>query len=123
MKCLPASKLPQANGTAIHDWHAEVLAIRAFNYFVLEECKRLVLSDDEDETSDFIRRRTDAELAEITGHKQMEDKDEGCWNDQPFTWREDITLHMYCSEAPCTLSLQPSKPINRPPTITYTSSV
>ncbi|KAM7205358.1 Adenosine deaminase/editase [Rhypophila sp. PSN 637] len=93
MKCLPASKLPQASGTAIHDWHAEVLAIRAFNYFILEECRRLALGNEADKKSDFIRRRTDVELE---GHAH-----EDPWHGQPFAWREDVSLHMYCSEAPC----------------------
>ena len=87
MKCLPASKLPEANGIAIHDWHAETLAIRAFNHFLLQECRRLARGDD----SDFLRRRTDAELSSLLPPGQ----------NQPFAWKDDITLHMYCSEAPC----------------------
>ncbi|KAG6029845.1 hypothetical protein E4U41_000259 [Claviceps citrina] len=38
MKCLPAAKVADANGNVIHDWHAEVLAMRAFNRFLLDEC-------------------------------------------------------------------------------------
>ncbi|KAK3298529.1 adenosine deaminase/editase [Chaetomium fimeti] len=90
MKCLPASKLPQANGVALHDWHAEILAIRAFNRFILDECRRLV--EDSSAESEFLRRRTQDELP-ITSDE--------CWHRQPFAWREDLTLHMYCSEAPC----------------------
>ncbi|KAK3397857.1 adenosine deaminase/editase [Sordaria brevicollis] len=86
MKCLPASKLPQANGVAVHDWHAEILAIRAFNRFVLEECKRLAHGSQ----SEFIYRRT---------AEQQETPE--VWQGQPFAWREDVSLHMYCSEAPC----------------------
>ena len=98
MKCLPASKLPQANGVALHDWHAEVLAMRAFNHFVLEECRRLAASDEY--TSDFLSRRSDADISEqADGHPQTS---------HPFIWRQDVTLHMYCSEAPCThISLPP----------------
>ncbi|KAK1256003.1 hypothetical protein MKX07_008262 [Trichoderma sp. CBMAI-0711] len=59
MKCLPASKLTEAKGVAIHDWHAEILAIRTFNRFLLDECQTLV------------------------------------------EMKEDVKLHMYCSEAPC----------------------
>ncbi|ROW16552.1 hypothetical protein VPNG_02878 [Cytospora leucostoma] len=80
MKCLPTSKLSSANGTVLHDWHAEVLAMRALNHFVLQECKALA----EGKESAYIRRKTDDEPAT-----------------QPFAWREDVTLHMYCSEAPC----------------------
>jgi tRNA-specific adenosine deaminase 1 len=38
MKCLPSNKLPQAHGDILHDWHAEVVAIRAFNLFLLDQC-------------------------------------------------------------------------------------
>lgn len=97
MKCLPASKLPQANGVAIHDWHAEILTIRAFNRFVLEECKRLALQGDGVSQSEFIYRRTTAQ------HKDNEQQGTtNVWQGQPYAWREDVSLHMYCSEAPCT---------------------
>ncbi|AEO65309.1 uncharacterized protein THITE_2112167 [Thermothielavioides terrestris NRRL 8126] len=93
MKCLPASKLAQANGVALHDWHAEVLAIRAFNRFLLDECRRL--AQDSTYESEFLRRRTREELATNAGTLT------GPWHRQPFAWREELTLHMYCSEAPC----------------------
>ncbi|KAK3694822.1 adenosine deaminase/editase [Podospora appendiculata] len=93
MKCLPASKLPQTNGVAIHDWHAEILALRAFNHFVLEECRRLALSADN--SSEFLRRRTADEIASTTA------ENETCWHGQPFAWRQDVKLLMYCSEVPC----------------------
>lgn len=80
MKCLPTSKLSSANGNVLHDWHAEVLAMRALNHFVLQECKALAEGKD----SAYIRRKTDGEPGT-----------------QPFTWREEVALHMYCSEAPC----------------------
>jgi len=88
MKCLPASKLPLSNGVGIHDWHAEVLAIRAFNYFVIQECKNIALHG---QASPFLRLRSDGEKTH----------DVAAWEAQPFAWREDVKLHMYCSEAPC----------------------
>ena len=90
MKCLPASKLPQARGTVLHDWHAEVLAIRAFNRFVLEECRQLALRPDAE--SLFLRRRTPADHDEVIVPASA---------GPPFLWRPDVRLHMYCSEAPC----------------------
>ncbi|KAI1392568.1 adenosine deaminase/editase [Hypoxylon trugodes] len=86
MKCLPTLKISQAQGNILHDWHAEVLAIRAFNRFVLDECKVLA----EGGFSEYLRWRTPL------GQQQDE-----AWHAQPFTWKQDITLHMYCSEAPC----------------------
>ncbi|OTB02885.1 hypothetical protein M426DRAFT_322306 [Hypoxylon sp. CI-4A] len=93
MKCLPATKIPQAQGNILHDWHAEVLAIRAFNRFVLDECKTLAQGG----TSEFLRRRAMDEPSS----KGTEERADEPWNGQPFTWKEDIVLHMYCSEAPC----------------------
>lgn len=88
MKCLPASKIPQAQGNVLHDWHAEVLAIRAFNRFVLDECSAVL----QGRSSEFLRRRTSDETAARAGRG---------WNGQPFAWKDDYQLHMYCSEAPC----------------------
>jgi tRNA-specific adenosine deaminase 1 len=85
MKCLPASKIPYAHGLVLHDWHAEILAIRALNRFLLEECRALALS--QAESSAYLRRRQADEITER--------------HFQPFTVREDVRLHMYCSEAPC----------------------
>ena len=89
MKCLPSAKLPEANGVAIHDWHAEVLALRAFNLFVLQECRRLATG--ELDKSMFLQARIKCGQG---GAASIDTQ-------QPFTWRESITLHMYCSEAPC----------------------
>jgi len=86
MKCLPASKLPSAKGRVLHDWHAEVLVTRAFNHFVLQECKAII-TDGKD--SPYLRRSTSTTT-------------DGPPGGQPhFCWMEDVTLHMYCSEAPC----------------------
>ncbi|KAK4548645.1 hypothetical protein LTR36_009556 [Oleoguttula mirabilis] len=41
MKCLPQAKLSAAKGNVLHDWHAEVLAIRAFNRWLVDECAEL----------------------------------------------------------------------------------
>lgn len=86
MKCLPHGKIAQANGIVLHDWHAEVLAIRAFNHFLVQECDDLAKSAAA--SSFFIRRREEHEM-------------DGQGGSQPFTIRDDVQLHMYCSEAPC----------------------
>ncbi|RFU32639.1 hypothetical protein B7463_g3706, partial [Scytalidium lignicola] len=85
MKCLPQSKIPQAQGIVLHDWHAEVLAIRSFNRFLLEECHALVTS--QKKASEYIR------------YRQPEERTDEHF--QPFALNDGITLHMYCSEAPC----------------------
>lgn len=85
MKCLPASKLQESNGIGIHDWHAEILAIRTFNRYLLDECLRLL----EEGSESYILRRMVDDGREST--EQM----------KPFQIREDVKLYMYCSEAPC----------------------
>jgi tRNA-specific adenosine deaminase 1 len=85
MKCLPHDKLPSAHGNILHDWHAEVLAIRAFNRFLLDQC--LLISTPPYPPSEWIRQRPTSEHSEHQHH--------------PFTVCEDVQIHMYCSEAPC----------------------
>jgi len=85
MKCLPHNKLPLARGNILHDWHAEVLAIRTFNRFLLDQC--LLISTPPYPSSPWISQRP---TTEHSGNEQ-----------QPFTIREDVQIHMYCSEAPC----------------------
>ncbi|EDN02342.1 hypothetical protein I7I51_01710 [Histoplasma capsulatum] len=41
-KCLSSSQMKQCRGMVLHDSHAEILAIRAFNHWLLEECKSLL---------------------------------------------------------------------------------
>lgn len=84
MKCLPAAKVPSAKGNILHDWHSEIVAIRAFNAFLLEECARLLRPP---WTSSFVRVRKRVE----TGAESI----------QPFAIRQDVKIHMYSSEAPC----------------------
>jgi len=86
MKCLPHSKIAQAKGIVLHDWHAEILALRAFNHFLIEECLELARSPAS--SSPFLRRRRQSDIQERKPS-------------QPFMLRDDLKLHMYCSEAPC----------------------
>ena len=83
MKCLPAHKIPLAKGNVLHDWHAEVVAIRAFNLFLLNEMKELQRSG----KSEVISRAD----PEITDESLK----------QPYIVRPEIRIHMYCSGAPC----------------------
>ncbi|KAL1600784.1 hypothetical protein SLS60_007172 [Paraconiothyrium brasiliense] len=86
-----------AKGNALHDWHAEVLAIRAFNRFLLDEL--LLVLTPPHPPSQYLRQTTPEEQTSS--------------EPQPFALRDDIRIHMYCSEAPCgdasmelTMSLQ-----------------
>lgn len=91
VKCLPANKLKAANGNGIHDWHAEVLAMRAFNHYLLSECRALTESADHDS---FALQRTPGSA-------------------QPFAIRDGVRLYMYASEAPCTSPPTPAPSAHR----------
>jgi len=84
LKCLPKAKLPGTRGCVLHDWHAEVLALRAFNHFLLQECLSLIESQGKSST---VLQRT------VAG--------QGVDFPQAFSVHGDVKIHMYCSEAPC----------------------
>ena len=83
MKCLPSSQIGRAKGIVLHDWHAETLAFRLFNLFILHECENL------------LRRRPSAIVCRRKSPEITSD------HFQPFTLREDLKIYLYCSEAPC----------------------
>ena len=87
MKCLSVSKAstPEKNHV-LHDWHAEIVAIRALNAFLLEETYSLASSPVS--ASTFLRHRYPNEKSQSGGQ-------------QPFTFLDDVSIMMYCSEAPC----------------------
>lgn len=84
MKCLPKTKIPLASGVTLHDWHAEVLTLRAFNQFLLQECFSLFKGP----PSPWVTWREDSSLGTYPSMA-------------PFSIRDGIEIHMYCSEAPC----------------------
>jgi tRNA-specific adenosine deaminase 1 len=85
MKCLPKSKIPSVKGIVLHDCHAEIIALRAFNRYLLAECA--LLAQDSRATSLFVEPRNADQVNEKSP--------------QPFTIKHNVSIHMYCSEAPC----------------------
>jgi tRNA-specific adenosine deaminase 1 len=85
MKCLPRSKIPDARGSVLHDCHAEIVALRAFNRYLIDECA--LLAPESTTISDVIEKRAADQIIERFP--------------QPFAIRSDVNIHMYCSEAPC----------------------
>ncbi|KAL4911219.1 adenosine deaminase/editase [Aspergillus multicolor] len=100
-KCLPASQIPHCNGLVLHDCHAEILAMRAFNYWLISECRSVLEAEKQQQQqqppnpgameeatlpSPFIRRR------------QQFSKDSTL---PPFEIHPDIHIYMYCTCAPC----------------------
>ncbi|CAP94426.1 Pc18g02020 [Penicillium rubens Wisconsin 54-1255] len=106
-KCLSASHIPRCRGLVLHDCHAEILAIRAFNYWLLTECNSVLSREkqlpnghdpsasDNQKVSDspFIQRRKIGEVQDSNGTPPTE------W--PPFELRPDIKIYMYCTCAPC----------------------
>lgn len=87
MKCLPSSKSSLLkSGTVLHDWHAEILAIRAFNHFLLQECHQLASCANY--KSPILQWRQARNMSEAR-------------ETQPFRINEGLRILMYCSEAPC----------------------
>ncbi|KAK1082387.1 hypothetical protein LTR33_003954 [Friedmanniomyces endolithicus] len=126
-KCLPSAKLPLAKGNVLHDWHAEILAIRAFNRWLVDECRELARLGREGQGR-WVRWRSDVERGRggdrrrlkrgleqgqtfpatrvaDGGAEKEEDKlddDSGPdWQAQPFALADNISLHLYVSDAPC----------------------
>jgi tRNA-specific adenosine deaminase 1 len=106
MKCLPQAKIAQAQGNVLHDWHAEVLAMRGFNRWILEECAELATAgrngrgewvdwkcvQNSDDTGDLERNsEVDQEVSDTVR----------AFAEQPFKLRDDVSIHMYVSQAPC----------------------
>lgn len=90
MKCHSHAKLDHLQGCGLHDWHAEVLAIRAFNRFLFDECADLAAGT-LGQGSAWLKWRTAA-----GGNGDVEEPSR-----QPFKLRDDVSIHMFVSEAPC----------------------
>lgn len=101
MKCLPASKVAQAKGNVLHDWHAEVLAIRGFNRWILEECA-LLAQQGRGGTGEWVDWSDEDEEVETS---QDTEGDLHATNSRslrpPFRLKPDVQIHMFCSQAPC----------------------
>ncbi|ODQ50880.1 hypothetical protein SAICODRAFT_165211 [Saitoella complicata NRRL Y-17804] len=81
VKCLPASKVSLAKGLVLHDCHAEILALRGLNRFLLNECYQLAA--DPSFSSAYVAQA------------------EGKNGSRPFKIKKDVTIHMWISTAPC----------------------
>ncbi|KAJ6036574.1 hypothetical protein N7540_000853 [Penicillium herquei] len=92
-KCLSASQMQRCRGLVLHDCHAEILAIRAFNYWLLTECQSLMAEEDTNPSSSiFIQRRAKTEC-NSSSRSSID------W--PPFEFQRDVKLYMYCTCAPC----------------------
>ncbi|PYH94988.1 hypothetical protein BO71DRAFT_378300, partial [Aspergillus ellipticus CBS 707.79] len=126
-KCLSAAQIPHCKGLVLHDWHAEILALRAFNYWLLGEVRAVVEMENNSSTSaaaatagdsttrkksPFVRRRqqqrqriprstTDLNPnpdTETATETQTQTETE---ESTPFELHPALKIYMYCTCAPC----------------------
>ncbi|KAL1961319.1 hypothetical protein VTO42DRAFT_47 [Malbranchea cinnamomea] len=130
-KCLSQSQISNCQGLVLHDGHAEILALRAFNHWLLEECRSLLIrvrehqdgrqqlpedgnigsasepmasgSDEGNGVSGtrFLRWRKGV-LSDATGLKSRDiEKQFAIGAWPPFELVDDLSIWMYCTCAPC----------------------
>ena len=95
-KCLPSTKPALlASGHVLHDWHAEIVAIRAFNHFLLNETLNLACKPEY--RSCILTKNT----SDDPRSGPVWDQPKGAMEDYPFSVSEGLKIMMYTSEAPC----------------------
>lgn len=90
-KCLAASALPKCHGSVLHDCHAEILALRGFNYSLLAEIQQL------------LRDPTyQSPILELTGEDGTANQHEHISTPHAaFRLRPAISIYFFTTEAPC----------------------
>ncbi|KIW25096.1 uncharacterized protein PV07_10762 [Cladophialophora immunda] len=84
-KCLSTSALPRCKGLVVHDSHAEILALRGFNRWLLSEIEAILR--DPTYTSPYL---------------ELTPRDDAGWRRGfPFRLRDHVTIHFFTTEAPC----------------------
>ena len=101
MKCIPHTIVANAKGCILHDSHAEILAIRAFNRFLLEEVENAVenQSCNSNDSSNSIKYQSRIVQWQDRSSKSPSDHLDH-WQ-PPFKIKDDLRIFMYCSEMPC----------------------
>lgn len=84
-KSLPVSALPKCKGLVLHDCHAEILALRGLNHWLLTEIGRLL--SDEEYRSQWL------ELSSSTESEST--------SPPPFRFRQGVEISLFSTEAPC----------------------
>ncbi|KAJ4512483.1 hypothetical protein HRR83_006999 [Exophiala dermatitidis] len=90
-KCLSSSALPDCRGLVLHDCHAEVLALRGFNYWLLSEVEKLLESPEYE--SPFL---------ESADHCSADDQFVLLSTPRaPFRLKPTVMVYFFTTEAPC----------------------
>ncbi|KKK22994.1 hypothetical protein AOCH_000989 [Aspergillus ochraceoroseus] len=103
-KCLSASQIPSCKGLVLHDWHAEILALRAFNFWLLSECHSVLAHEihsskapEEEEEEQKQEMKQNCLSPFIRCRRKSTRKP----HLPPFELHPDIAIYMYCTCAPC----------------------
>ncbi|KAK2736155.1 hypothetical protein FQN57_000886 [Myotisia sp. PD_48] len=113
-KCLSASHITQCRGQVLHDCHAEILALRAFNRWVLEEVNSALVHCKEKHIEGSIESSSICEFhigGNCSGSKFLQwrvakygkenSNEEKNLCRQFLEFKKDVKIWMYCSCAPC----------------------
>ncbi|WEW55304.1 tRNA-specific adenosine deaminase [Emydomyces testavorans] len=109
-KCLSSSQIPLCQGVVLHDSHAEVLALRAFNYWLLKECQSMLMHNYESGPcggNGVLHQSRDDGFS--TGSLFLEWRNSNAFMSHSDSWglwppikiKNDVRIWMYCTCAPC----------------------
>ncbi|KAI1610616.1 hypothetical protein EDD36DRAFT_421690 [Exophiala viscosa] len=88
-KCLAASALPKCRGLVLHDSHAEVLALRGINHWLLREVQAILANPAYQ--SPFLEAAFETGSANNHQHESQ----------APFRLKSQVSVHFFTTEAPC----------------------
>ena len=91
-KCLAASALPKCQGLVLHDSHAEILALRGFNHWLLREVQAILT--DAAYQSPFLEAAFEPSAANYHQHDLP-------ISQAPFRLKSHVSIHFFTTEAPC----------------------
>ncbi|KAB8208196.1 adenosine deaminase/editase [Aspergillus parasiticus] len=104
-KCLSASQVPKSKGLVLHDWHAEILALRAFNHWLLSECRGFLAQERSLRSSPEEKGKEKEKEKEAEAYspyiRRRQDSNDSTITLPPFELNPDVKIYMYCTCAPC----------------------
>ncbi|CEL09144.1 hypothetical protein ASPCAL12284 [Aspergillus calidoustus] len=100
-KCLSASRIPHCKGLVLHDCHAEILAMRAFNFWLMSECHSVLAQ--EAQSVEYTNRHTNDSASPYIQRRQADISNANIKRgpEPPFEIQPDVRIYMYCTCAPC----------------------
>ena len=91
-KCLAASAMAKCKGLVLHDSHAEILALRGFNYWLLSEVQTILV--DPAYRSSYLECHQGEPSATVSSIAESSQT-------RPFKLKDNISIHFFTTEAPC----------------------